>query len=292
MKRSVDVRGAVRDVVLIVSGSILFAIGVDCFQIPNGLAAGGVTGLATVIHAVLLAYGIDFPVGLQTMIANAFLLLLVVRTGGKHYLVRTVGGIIASGLALDLLAPVVPVLGNGDLLLCSIWGGAIAGVGLGLVFRSGGNTGGTDILAQLMAKHTSLTVGAAAIVLDAFIIAASVPVFSLENALYAVVCLFICGYVLDAVVDGPTRERAAYIVSTKHDRIANAIMYEMRRGCTEIQARGVWSGNSRPMLFVVLSRTEVGYLKSLVSQIDPDAVVVISEVHEAFGEGFGRLQLK
>lgn len=292
MKRSIDVRGALRDIFLIVSGSILFAIGVDCFQIPNGLAAGGVTGLATVIHAVLMGYGIDFPVGLQTMIANAFLLLLVLRTGGKHYLVRTVGGIIASGLALDLLAPVVPVLGNGDLLLCSIWGGVISGVGLGLVFRSGGNTGGTDILAQLMAKHTSLTVGAAAIILDAIIIAAAVPVFSLENALYAVVCLFIMGYVLDMVVDGPTRERAAYIVSTKHDRIANAIMYEMRRGCTEIQARGVWSGNSRPMLFVVLSRTEVGYLKSLVSQIDPDAVVVISEVYEAFGEGFGRLQLK
>lgn len=291
-QRRFNVREAIRDVALIVFGSILFAIGVDCFQIPNGLAAGGITGLATVVHAVLLQYGIDLPIGLQTLVANAALLLLVVKTGGRHYLIRTIGGIIASGVALDALAPIVPVLGRGDLLLCSIWGGAIAGLGLGLVFRSGGNTGGTDILAQLLAKHTSLGMGAATIILDALVITASIPVFSLENALYALICLYICGHVLDAVVDGPITERAAYIVSTKHDRIANAIMYEMRRGCTEIQARGVWSGNSRPMLFVVLSRTEINQLKSIVSDIDPDAVVVISEVYEAFGEGFGRLQLK
>ena len=161
-----------------------------------------------------------------------------------------------------------------------------------MVFRSGGNTGGTDIIAQLIASHSSFSVGTAAIAIDALVIVVSIPVFSLSNALYAVICMFICGRVLDYVVDGPSTTRAAYIISEKHERIANDIMYEMKRGCTEIQARGIWSGNSKPMLFVVLSRGEVNFLKSIVEDIDPEAVVVISEVYEAFGEGFSELGVK
>lgn len=188
--------------------------------------------------------------------------------------------------------PWLPALGKNDLLLASIWGGVITGFGLGLVFRSGGNTGGTDIIAQLIARHSSFSVGTASIIIDAIVIVMSIPVFSLSNALYAVICMFITGRVLDFVIDGPSTTRVAYIISEKHERIANAIMYEMKRGCTEIQARGVWSGNRKPMLFVVLSRGEINYLKSIVESIDFEAVVVISEVHEAFGEGFSQLGVK
>ncbi|WP_028263742.1 YitT family protein [Atopobium fossor] len=292
MKRHVISRGDVRDAFLIIVGSLFFAVGIDCFQVPNGLAAGGVTGLATIIHALGAQAGLEIPVGAQTLLANVFLLIPVVKTGGKRYLIRTIAGIVCSSIALDAMAPILPVLSSDDLLLAAIWGGVIAGFGLGLVFRSGGNTGGTDIVAQIIASHSSLSVGTASIIIDAVVIIASIPVFSLSNALYAVICMFIAGRVLDYVVDGPSTTRAAYIISEKHERIANAIMYEMKRGCTEIQARGVWSGNSKPMLFVVLSRGEINYLKSIVEGVDPEAVVVISEVHEAFGEGFSELGVK
>lgn len=282
-------RVRLRDLALIIGGSAIFAVGLDCFEVPNGLAAGGITGLATVFYALAEQVGVYLPVGLQTIVMNIFLLLLVIKSGNRGYIVRTVLGIVASGLLTDALAPFMPVLGNGDLLLCALWGGVITGVGLGLVFRTGGNTGGTDIIAQLMAKKLSMPMGTAIILVDGVVIAASAPVFSIENALYAAVAMYICGKVIDAVVDGPRSERAAYIISEKHAEIANAIMYDLNRGCTELQARGVWSGNDRPVLFCVLGRGQVPLLKEVVAQEDPEAIVFINEVHEAFGEGFGSI---
>ncbi len=282
-------RVRLRDLALIVAGSAIFAVGVDCFEVPNGLAAGGITGLATVFYALAEAVGVYLPVGMQTIVMNVFLLLLVIKSGNRGYIVRTVIGIIACGVFTDAFVPFLPVLGNGDLLLCALWGGVITGIGLGLVFRTGGNTGGTDIISQLLAKKLSIPVGTAMIVVDGLVIALSAPVFSVENALYAAIAMYICGKVIDAVIDGPRSERAAYIISERHAEIANAIMYDLNRGCTELQARGVWSGNDRPVLFCVLGRNQVPLLKQIVAEEDPEAIVFISEVHEAFGEGFGSI---
>ncbi len=282
-------RVRLRDLALIIVGSAVFAVGVDCFEVPNGLAAGGITGLATVFYALAGAAGIYLPVGIQTIVMNVFLLLLVVKSGNRGYIVRTVLGILACGILTDALAPFMPVVGEKDLLLCALWGGVVTGVGLGLVFRTGGNTGGTDIIAQLLAKKLSQPVGTMMIVVDGFIIVASAPVFSVENALYAAVAMYISGKVIDMVIDGPRSERAAYIISERHAEIANAILYDLNRGCTELQARGVWSGNDRPVLFCVLGRNQVPLLKQVVAEADPEAIVFISEVHEAFGEGFGNI---
>lgn len=279
----------VRDAILIAIGSMLFAVGVDCFQVPNGLAAGGITGLATIIHAVGLRMGIVIPIGLQGLVANALLLIPVIKTGSRRYLAYTLAGIFFSNVFVDALAPVLPIFTGDDMLLYAIWGGVITGVGLGMVFRTGGNTGGTDIVAQLMAHGGAISVGMAAAVVDGAVIALSIPVFSISNALYAMICMFVSSKVLDAVVDGPSTERMAYVISSRHERIAELVMYEMGRGCTELQARGVWSGNSRPVLLVVLTRSELGQLKDIAGRVDPDALVVISEVHEAFGQGFGKL---
>ena len=279
-----------RDLALIIVGSAIFAVGVDSFEIPNGLAAGGITGLATVFHALAQTVGINLPVGIQTIVMNVLLLLLVVKTGNRGYIVRTIIGILACGVLTDALAPFVPVLGQNDLLLCALWGGVITGVGLGLVFRTGGNTGGTDIISQFVARKASIPMGTAIIIVDGIVIALSAPVFSVENALYAAVAMYICGKVIDAVVDGPRSERAAYIISEKHAQIASAILYELDRGCTELQARGLWSGEDRPVIFCVLGRSQVPLLKEAVAQIDPEAIVIISEVHEAFGEGFGSIK--
>ena len=138
-------RVTVRDTFLIVFGCFLFAVGADCFEIPNGLAAGGVTGLATVVHAVT-----GLPVGLMSIAMNVVLILLVVRQGDRHYLVRTAGGIVALGVLIDAVAPFVPVLGDGDLLLCALWGGVITGVGLGLALSSTSSSGTSTAVTQMM----------------------------------------------------------------------------------------------------------------------------------------------
>ena len=284
-------RVALRDAALIITGSFVFAVDVDIFEIPHGLAAGGVTGLATVFSAIADSFGFYLPVGLQTIVMNALLMTLVVRSGDKGYIVRTVAGIIACGVLTDALVPFLPAsVGESDLLLCALWGGVITGAGLGLVFRSGGNTGGTDIVSQILARKTGMPMGTAVIIVDGVIIAFSATVFSVEQALYAAVAMFICGKVIDAVVDGPRSARAAYIISTEHAEIANEILYTLNRGCTELQARGVWSGNSRPVLLCVLGRSESMRLKQIVAEIDPEAIVIISEVHEVFGEGFKRIE--
>lgn len=283
-------RTVLRDALLIVVGSARFAVGVDCFEIPYGLAAGGVTGLATVLAAIAESFGLILPVGLQTIVMNVLLMAFVVRSGNKGYIARTIAGILACGILTDALVPVLPVLGGeNDLLLCALWGGVITGVGLGLVFRTGGNTGGTDIVAQLISRRFGVPVGVSVIIVDGVIIAFSATVFSIEQALYAAVAMFICGKVIDAVVDGPRTARAAYIISERHAEIANEILYTLNRGCTELKARGVWSGNERPVLLCVLSRSESMLLKQIVAELDPEAIVIISEVHEAFGEGFHQI---
>ena len=279
-----------RDGALIVAGSLIYAVGIDCFEVPNGLAAGGLTGLATIIYAIGKQAGLLLPVGIQTILMNVLLLVYVeLRTHDRTYVTLSIAGILVSGFLTDAVAPFQPNLGAGDLLLSAIWGGVLVGGGIGLVFLTGGNTGGTDIICQMIAKKTGASVGTVALAVDGLIILASVPVFSLKNALYAVIALVVSSRVIDMVVDGPRTERVAYIISDHHEAIANAIMYDLGRGCTELQARGVWSGNERPVLFCVLGRSQTVVLKEAVARLDPDAIVIISEVHEAFGQGFGRL---
>ena len=135
-----------------------------------------------------------------------------------------------------------------------------------------------------------MPMGTSVIIVDMVIIVVAVPVFSLENALYSTLAMFITGKVLDYIVDGPRSERAAYIISKEHDTIAHEILYSLNRGCTELQARGVWSGNNKPVLLVVLNRAESIQLREIVADIDPEALVFVSEVHEAFGEGFKSFQ--
>ena len=289
--KSISWKVVLHDALLIIVGSIIFAIGVDIFEVPYGLAAGGVTGLAMVFSAVAETFGVALPVGLQTIVINALLMILVVKSGSRGYIARTVAGIIACGFFTDALVPFLPVVGGEqDLLLCALWGGVVTGLGLGLVFRTGGNTGGTDIVAQVVARKTALPVGTSVIIVDGVVIALSATVFSVEQALYAAVAMFICGKVIDAVVDGPRAARAAYIISEEHDAIAHEIMHTLDRGCTELEARGMWSGTERPVLFCVLSRSEAVWLKQIVAECDPKAIVVISEVHEVFGEGFRQIR--
>ena len=256
-KLKISRREFVRKVGLTLIGSFIYALGIDMFEIPNGLAAGGLTGLATTIAAAAARWGITLPVGAQTIVMNALLLVYVyVTSRDVKYIAQSVLGIVASGFFMDLLAPVLPVPTQGQLLISALWGGVIGGAGVGIVFLSGGNTGGTDIICQRIARRTGASLGVLTMLVDGVILLASVPVFSLTNALYAGVAMVVFGYVVDMVLEGPLSARMAYVISNKHAEIASEILYSLDRGCTELQARGVWSGNQRPVLMVVIGRNE------------------------------------
>ena len=275
-----------RDLPVIMLGCAIAAFATDVFMIPNGLAAGGLTGLATILAELARRSGFSLPVGLQTIVMNALLLLVVVRSGGLKYVVQTVTGFVLFGFFTDLFAPFVLHLGHDDIMLSALWGGIVSGVGYGLVFRCGANTGGSDTIGQIIARKSSLPVGATVMAIDVAVCAASAPVFSITNALYAALSMVLMGYVVDMVVDGGNSQRAAFIISDHFEDIEHDILHAMDRGCTRLMAQGSWTKKDRPVLFFVLSRREISIIKTIVYEHDVDAMLIITDVNEAIGYGF------
>lgn len=291
MARRIDINRIIqsqfmRDLPAIMLGCAIAAFATDVFMIPNGLAAGGLTGLATIIAELGRRAGISLPVGIQTIVMNALLLLVVVRSGGLKYVVQTVTGFVLFGFFTDLFAPFVLHLQHEDIMPSALWGGIVSGIGYGLVFRCGANTGGSDTIGQIIARKSSLPVGATVMAIDVAVCAASAPVFSVANALYAALSMVLMGYVVDMVVDGGNTQRAAFIISDHFEDIEHDILHAMDRGCTRLMAQGSWTKKDRPVLFFVLSRREISIIKTIAYEHDADAMLIITDVNEAIGYGF------
>lgn len=281
-------RNMARDLALILVGSAVFAVGLNCFEIPNGIAAGGAAGLAMVVSELIArATGLRLGVGVLILAMNALLLIPVYRSGGMRYAVRTVTGAVASAVLTDALAPFVPALGEGDLLLCALWGGVVCGFGVGLIFRAGGSTGGTDVLAQFIARRTSVSVGMASLMTDMAVVLSSVLAFGVVHALYAAVCLYVGSRLVDMVVDGGNARRAVYVISHQPDMLEELIGSELGLSCTRLMAEQGRRRNMSPVLLVVVSRAELSMLRGLVLEADSHANLIATTVNETFGEAFG-----
>jgi len=279
-----------RDFGLMTVGIVLTAFSLDAFLIPNKLAAGGVAGLATVIYYAAIEHlGVTIPVGTQMLVMNAALLILAWRFRGVRYVAKTLYGAAGLSILVDVLAPFIPHLATSDLLLAALWGGAVSGLGMGLVFKGGGNTGGTDIVAQLLSRRFPFGVGQLMLVIDAFVALLAAVQFGPNYALYGVVAIFVSTATIDLVLEGVSVEKAAIIISDAADKIGEAITAEMGRGATRLEATGVYTGERRGTLYVVLSRNEIDDLKAIVRKIDGTAMVIISNVHETIGEGFKQM---
>jgi uncharacterized membrane-anchored protein YitT (DUF2179 family) len=276
----------VRDYVLMTIGIIITAWALDAFLIPNKLAAGGVSGLATVLYYTLKDYGIVVPVGVQMLAMNAVLLIVAVVARGWRYGAKTIYGMVALSVAVDVLAPFTPHLAADDRLLAVLYGGAITGIGMGLVFKARGNTGGTDIVAQLLADRTNFGVGQMLLAADAVVTLAAALKFGPDLALYGAVAVVIGGRVIDLVQEGLSVDKAAFIISDNSEEIADAVLNQLGRGATGLKGRGLYSGAEREVVMTVISRREIDALKALVYAADPDAFLVIADVHETLGEGF------
>jgi len=272
-------------------GLVMTAWSLDAFLIPNRIAAGGVSGLATVILYWVKAHtGLVFPVGMQMLAMNAVLLLVAWRSRGLGYIAKTIFGAVALSLLVDAFAQFSPHLAGDDLLLAALYGGAISGIGMGLVFKAGGNTGGTDIVAQLLSRRFPFGVGQIMLVVDAGVTTLAALQFGPRLAMYGVVAIFVATAAIDLVLEGVSVEKAVWIISDSADRIGESINAELGRGATRLEATGVYTGEKRGTLMVVLARNELDDLKAIVAAIDPTALVIISNVHEAIGEGFKELR--
>ena len=277
----------VRDYTLMTVGILITAWGLNAFLIPNKLAAGGVSGLATVFYYLFRdRFDVTVPIGMQMLAMNGVLLAIGIRMKGWRYGARTVYGMVALSIAIDLLAPFTPHLAGDDRLLAVLYGGVVTGIGMGLVFKARGNTGGTDIVAQLLVEKVNLGVGQLMLIADAVVTLVAAIVLGPDLALYGAVAVFIMGATIDVVQEGLSVEKAAFIICDEPGRVADAVMHQLGRGATGIMARGLYSSEPREMVFTVVSRREIDALKALVHAVDPKAFVVIADVHEALGEGF------
>jgi len=279
MRTKVTVKDAV-DYFWIALGSLLIALALDWFLIPNKIAAGGVSGIATLIH-----YLFGLPVGAVMIALNVPLFLLGFRELGLKFGLRSLYGMLILSLAVDLLAPYFKALTSDSFLAC-LYGGVLSGVGLGIVFKFKGSTGGTDLAAAILRRFTKTNVGMTLLFIDGLVVLASGIVFNPEQALYALITIVVSSWLIDVVQEGMGYARAFFIISDKNDLIAEKIITELDRSGTCLKGEGIYTRQEKDVLLAVVNRSEVSRLKEIVSAADPKAFVIVANVHEVLGEGF------
>lgn len=272
---------ALRDAALLFLGVVLIALGLDLFLVPNKIAAGGVSGIATILHHL-----VGFPVGATMLVLNIPLFLWGFFRLGLGVGFRSLLGTVLLSGVVDGLVPFLPVL-TADALLASLYGGVLVGLGLGLVFRAKGTTGGTDLAATILRSYVGINVGQLLFLVDgAVVLAAGFAFRSPELAMYALITIFVSAWVIDVVQEGLGYTKAFLVISDKHQAIARAVLTEVNRGATLWEGTGAYTGAARMLLLTVVSRSEVTRLKEVVYRIDPRAFVILTNVHEVLGEGF------
>ena len=288
MLKRINWKNLVLDFVMIVAGSLCYAVAIGMFSAPNDIAPGGLTGIAT-----LLNYLVDWiPIGTATILMNVPLIITSWFVLSKHMVVRTLWGIVVSSVLTDALTPYIGGLflvseGRNPLLVC-IFGGALLGLGVGLIMRRGGTTGGSEVISRLLEKkYPHMSVGTLILGVDAVVITLSAVVYGrVEQALYAVVFVFVGSQIIDRVVYGGRSGKMVMILSKKQPQITEAIMTKVNRGVTLLKSQGGYSGQDQNTMLVAVRKDEVFRLRKTVFDIDPDAFLMMLTTDEVRGLGF------
>jgi uncharacterized membrane-anchored protein YitT (DUF2179 family) len=265
--------------VQIVLGCALAAAAYPMFLVPNAIAPGGLTGLATILN-----YLFGTPVGTVSLLMNVPLFLLGYRAMGRVFAFRSLVATILFSLLIDWLP--LPAVTD-DMLLGSLFGGVLMGLGLGLILRGGATTGGSDMVARMVhAKFQHITVGAFLFFIDFCVVLAAGFFIRVEYALYAFISIYVGARVIDVVVQGFGRQKACYIITTRTEAVKEKLMGDLKRGLTIFNAHGGFHGDERPVILCIVSPQEVSRLKTVVRLTDERAFVFITDAYEVLGEGF------
>ncbi|NOX88718.1 MAG: YitT family protein [Calditrichaeota bacterium] len=297
------------DYLFITFGGILMALGIGVFLVDARVVPGGVSGLSMAFHYLS---GGKLPVGVLIWFLNIPLYIWGVKELGARFGARTFYGFTVSSLFIDLFRgefPGVSYVGlnqsasivhlrQNDFLFLVLLGAFFLGIGLGIIFKFKGSTGGSDIVAAIFQKRYGTKPGMAIMMIDFFVIVFAGIIIQLKQlspekpamslTLYAFFLLFISSRLIDVVLDGFDYARSAIIISEKNEKIAKAIMDRLSRGATALKGKGLYKNIDRDVIFTVVSRKEITLLTELIEEIDPSAFVIINTVHEVLGEGFRR----
>ncbi|QEK11455.1 YitT family protein [Crassaminicella thermophila] len=273
------------DYILITIGTLIMAFGLMFFLEPNTIAPGGVTGLAIVIQKIS-----GIPIDITNLVINIPLFIIGLMVLGKKFGLKTAYGTLTLSLFIRLIITILgeDIVGVEDLLLSALYGGVLMGVGIGLVFKGGGTTGGTDLAGAILNKYIpNLSIPKLMMVIDLMIVAtAGIVNKKLETALYSVIALYIIVKIADFIIEGLNYAKAFFIISNYPKEIGEEIMRTLDRGVTVLQGRGMYTGNDKDVLLCIVDRSQVAKLKNIVHAIDENAFIMVTTVHEVLGEGF------
>ncbi|MCY9664679.1 YitT family protein [Paenibacillus alginolyticus] len=275
------------NVVAIMIGTAIYAFGLHYFVISNELMEGGVTGVS-----LLLKYVLNVPPSLSTLLINIPLFYIGWKNFGKGRMLYTIFGVVSLSFFLwimELLIKkewLIPFHTTQDYFLATLYAGITLGAGLGLVFRFGGTTGGSDILAHIGNKKRGWSVGQVILIIDVIVIGSSLIYLPKEKVLYSLVAVFVSSRLIDYISEGAYAAKVFTIISDQANQLAQAITTELDRGVTLFPARGAYSGNNKEVVYCVVYRHETRRLRELIHAMDPSAFIIIGEVHDVIGEGF------
>ncbi|MBE3571062.1 MAG: YitT family protein [Bacillales bacterium] len=273
----------IKNILFICIGAAIYAFGLVHFNMENNLAEGGFTGITLLLYNL---FGID------PSYTNLLLNIPVFIIGWKLLGSKTFRYTIIGTLSLSIFLWIfqrfqlnIPL--HHDLLLAALFAGVFIGIGLGIIFRFGGTTGGVDIIARLVNKYTHISMGKTMFIFDACVITASLLTYiNYREAMYTLVAVFVSARVVDFMQEGAYTARGAFIISEKNEEIAHKILKEMDRGVTVFKGHGFFTKKDRNVLYCVVAKNEIVRLRNMITSIDPHAFVSVMEVHEVLGEGF------
>ncbi|WP_338001008.1 YitT family protein [Neobacillus terrae] len=265
--------------IFIFIGAVLMATGLEIFLVPNSVIDGGITGIS-----IMLAHIFGLPLGVFIFILNLPFFYLGYKQIGKTFALSTICGIIVLSFFTSLFYP-IPAFTD-DILLATIFGGMILGVGVGLVIRYGGALDGTEILAIVVNKKIPFSVGEIVMFMNIFILGAAGFVFSWDRAMYSILAYVIAAKTIDTVVDGLEQSKSVWVISEKNREIGEAILSRLGRGVTYLEGEGAYSGDNTKVVFCVITRLEESKLISVIDDIDPSAFLAIADIAEVRGGRF------
>ena len=271
----------IRSYGMITIGTFLMAMGTRMVYEPMSMVTGGFAGIGIILEALF-----QLPVSMTTFLLNIPLFLLAGKSHSKEYLVKSLYAMLTFSGALAVLP--LAVVSEEDLLMAALLGGALNGVGLGLVFSSGSSTGGTDLLSTLL--HPLFPVMRLANILgivDGLIVVAGMLIFGIRTALYSIVAVFVTSKVMDGVTAGMRYAKVMYIISDESKAIAEIVMNRLDRGVTALRGNGMYSGQEKQILMCVVSRKEAVFMVKYIKEVDNRAFVIVADAREVLGEGFG-----
>ena len=268
---------------MLLLGALVQAFAMRLFLVPGQLVSGGISGAAQII-----THFVNFPIGVMVLIGNIPLIILGWRyLGGPRFAIRTAVAVAAFAIFTDVLIFFIPSSGvTTDNVLNSLFGGVLLGVGLGLVYRGQGTSGGSDILGRILNHRFGISISQAYLITDTIVVLAGGFAFSWEKALYGMVVIYVSGIAAEMISEGSSIFRTVIIITSETERVTRSILEVLERGVTILSGTGGYTSTDRPVLYCVVTRSEVNQLKQLVKETDPQAFMVIGVAHEALGEGF------